>query len=127
MSEEESVAWDAMIEAALPQVTRDHQGPLSFFDALYEAVGNVESAKCVSRSIWYETFLTFVSQSNFTQPMLKLRFTSLVVSDSAAKETRIKVTLCGLTYTLYPDLTWASEVAQFVKAPPGVGQYTLLT
>lgn len=59
-------------------------------------------------------------QSNAAQPLLKLRFASLVVSDSTAKETRIKVTICGITYTLYPDIAWLFDVIQFVKAPPGV-------
>lgn len=54
---------------------------------------------------------------------MKLRFTSLVVPETTAKESRIKLTLCGFTYNLYPDFAWALDLGQFVKAPPGVGGF----
>ncbi|KAI0670368.1 hypothetical protein C8Q78DRAFT_1035864 [Trametes maxima] len=50
---------------------------------------------------------------------LKLRFTSLVVPETTAKESRIRLTLCGVTYHFYPDLKWAADLARFFKAPPG--------
>ncbi|KAH8107055.1 hypothetical protein BXZ70DRAFT_271252 [Cristinia sonorae] len=54
-----------------------------------------------------------------SRPLLKLRFTSLVVPGTIAKESQIKVTLCGLTYNFYPDIEWITDLASFVKAPPG--------
>ncbi|GJE87153.1 autophagy-related protein 2 [Phanerochaete sordida] len=59
-------------------------------------------------------------ETNDTQALLKLRFTSFVVANTTAKESRIKLTLFGVTYTLYPDLQWISDLAEFAKAPPGV-------
>ncbi|CDO68278.1 hypothetical protein BN946_scf184799.g5 [Trametes cinnabarina] len=53
------------------------------------------------------------------KPALKLRFTSLVVPETTAKETRIRLTLCGVTYHFYPGLEWSANLARFFKAPPG--------
>ncbi|KAI0647065.1 hypothetical protein C8Q79DRAFT_1009211 [Trametes meyenii] len=50
---------------------------------------------------------------------LKLRFTSLVVPETTAKESRVRLTLCGVTYHFYPDLKWAANLGRFFKAPPG--------
>jgi autophagy-related protein 2 len=52
--------------------------------------------------------------------MVKLRFTSLVVPETTAKESRLKLTLWGFTYDAYPDLKWVADLGRFVKAPPGV-------
>ncbi|KAJ3557004.1 hypothetical protein NM688_g1710 [Phlebia brevispora] len=60
------------------------------------------------------------SEISAIQPLLKLRFVSLILPETSAKESRAKVTLRGVTYTLYPDLDWISEIGQFFKAPPGV-------
>lgn len=57
---------------------------------------------------------------NSNQALLKLRFTSFVVSNTTAKESRVKLTLYGLTYNLCPRLQWVSDLAEFAKAPPGV-------
>lgn len=54
------------------------------------------------------------------QSLLKLRFTSFVVANTTAKESRVKLTVCGITYTVHPDLQWLSDLAEFAKAPPGV-------
>ncbi|KAI0374905.1 hypothetical protein BV20DRAFT_1032957 [Pilatotrama ljubarskyi] len=50
---------------------------------------------------------------------LKLRFTSLVVPETTAKESRVRLTLCGITYHFYADLQWAADLGRFFKAPPG--------
>ncbi|OSX65316.1 hypothetical protein POSPLADRAFT_1134429 [Postia placenta MAD-698-R-SB12] len=50
---------------------------------------------------------------------LKLRFTSLIVPETTAKESRLRLTLCGITHNLYPDLEWTADLGRFVKAPPG--------
>lgn len=42
--------------------------------------------------------------------------------NTTAKESRVKVTLYGATYTVHPSLQWISDLAEFVKAPPGVSQ-----
>jgi hypothetical protein len=52
--------------------------------------------------------------------MVKARFTSLVVPETGAKETKIRLALWGFTCHVYPDLQWISDFAQFMKAPPGV-------
>ncbi|KAI0345175.1 hypothetical protein BDW22DRAFT_1370943 [Trametopsis cervina] len=81
---------------------------------------------CVRETSDSNDVLTFLGLTtprnmiNTAQPLVKLRFTSLVVSDSIAKESRIKLTVCGATYTLHPNIAWISDIAKFVKAPPGV-------
>ena len=52
--------------------------------------------------------------------MVKVQFTSLVVPETTAKESRVKLTLWGFTYKVYPDLKWVADLDRFVKAPPGV-------
>lgn len=56
-----------------------------------------------------------------TMPLLKLRFVSITLKDANAKQSRIKLTLFGFTYTFHPDLAWVTDLAEFSKAPPGVG------
>ncbi|KAG1753407.1 hypothetical protein EDB19DRAFT_1669210 [Suillus lakei] len=60
------------------------------------------------------------SLSSVPRPMVKARFTSLVVPETGAKETKIRLALWGFTCYIYPDLQWISDVARFMKAPPGV-------
>ncbi|KAH9946106.1 uncharacterized protein BXZ73DRAFT_86295 [Epithele typhae] len=50
---------------------------------------------------------------------LKLRFTSLIVPETTAKESRVRLTVSGITYTFYPDISWAEDLGRFFKAPPG--------
>ncbi|KAH9935004.1 uncharacterized protein B0H18DRAFT_1082721 [Fomitopsis serialis] len=50
---------------------------------------------------------------------LKVRFISLVVPETTAKESRVKLTLRGITFTVHPDFDWISDLAAFAKAPPG--------
>lgn len=52
--------------------------------------------------------------------MVKARFTSLVVPETGAKETKIRLALWGFTCHVYPNLQWISDLARFMKAPPGV-------
>ncbi|KAH9854243.1 hypothetical protein C2E23DRAFT_754086 [Lenzites betulinus] len=59
------------------------------------------------------------SLSTTTKSALKLRFTSLVVPETTAKESRVRLTLCGVTYHFYPDLKWGRDLGRFFKAPPG--------
>lgn len=40
--------------------------------------------------------------------------------ETTAKESRVKLTLCGFTYNVYPDLKWTADLSRFFKAPPGV-------
>ncbi|KAJ7097870.1 hypothetical protein B0H15DRAFT_823078 [Mycena belliarum] len=54
-----------------------------------------------------------------SQPLLKLAFTSLVVPETIAKESRVRVTLCGFTCNLSPDVEWAADLSRFIKPPPG--------
>ena len=53
-------------------------------------------------------------------PLLKLRFVSITLKDANAKQSRVKLTLFGFTYTFHPDLAWVSDLSEFAKAPPGV-------
>ncbi|KDQ60992.1 hypothetical protein JAAARDRAFT_31991 [Jaapia argillacea MUCL 33604] len=53
------------------------------------------------------------------RPMVKLRFTSLVVPETTAKESKIKLSLHGFLFNASPQLQWAEDLATFAKAPPG--------
>lgn len=52
--------------------------------------------------------------------MIKLRFSTVSIPGMAGKETRIKLTLHGFTYTLFPDIGWIEDLTAFAKNPPGV-------
>ncbi|KZT70159.1 hypothetical protein DAEQUDRAFT_226544 [Daedalea quercina L-15889] len=50
---------------------------------------------------------------------VKVRFVSLVVPETTAKESRIKLTFRGITFTAHPDFSWISDLTSFAEAPPG--------
>lgn len=54
------------------------------------------------------------------QPLLKLRFTSVILPETIAKESRIRLHLWGFTYQLFTDVSWISDITLFANAPPGV-------
>ena len=60
-------------------------------------------------SLWIRRCTHSSDQGNHTQAMLKLRVTSFVVANTTAKESRIKVTLYGATFSLHPDLQWIND------------------
>ncbi|KAJ3725873.1 hypothetical protein C8R42DRAFT_575547 [Lentinula raphanica] len=53
------------------------------------------------------------------QPLIKLRFTSEIVPETMAKESRVRIRLWGFTYQLFPDFSWLSDLVVFTSAPPG--------
>ncbi|KAJ6496744.1 hypothetical protein C8R47DRAFT_1115401 [Mycena vitilis] len=53
------------------------------------------------------------------KPLLKLNLTSMIVPETTAKESRIRVALWGFTCNLSPDIEWAADLGSFVKPPPG--------
>ncbi|KAJ6547632.1 hypothetical protein B0H19DRAFT_1221605 [Mycena capillaripes] len=61
------------------------------------------------------------------KPLLKLTFTSLVVPETTAKESRIRVALWGFTCNLSPDLQWAADLGSFIKPPPGAFESVIPT
>ncbi|KAF8447739.1 hypothetical protein L210DRAFT_3527080 [Boletus edulis BED1] len=60
------------------------------------------------------------SFSSAPRPSVKSRITSLVVPESTAKESRIKLSLWGFTVHPPLDSSLGKDLAVFVKAPPGV-------
>ncbi|PCH37996.1 hypothetical protein WOLCODRAFT_87760 [Wolfiporia cocos MD-104 SS10] len=50
---------------------------------------------------------------------VKVRFISLIVPETTSKESRVKIELSGVSYTLFPDFEWATDLVNFAKAPPG--------
>ena len=64
--------------------------------------------------------LMCMPQSSASRPSVKARIMSLVVPETTAKESRIKLSLWG--YTVYPllDGSFGNDLAVFAKAPPGV-------
>ncbi|KAG6845341.1 hypothetical protein H0H87_010798 [Tephrocybe sp. NHM501043] len=68
------------------------------------------------------TYLILTSPRSLTsapKSMVKLRFTSLLLPGTVLKESRVKLTLSGFTFTAYPDLTWMTDLANFAQSPPG--------
>ncbi|KAJ4487878.1 hypothetical protein J3R30DRAFT_861953 [Lentinula aciculospora] len=53
------------------------------------------------------------------QPLVKMKFTSVIVPETMAKESRIRLHLWGFTYSLFPDISWISDLTVFASAPPG--------
>ncbi|KAG8933304.1 autophagy- protein 2 [Tulasnella sp. 417] len=53
------------------------------------------------------------------RPLLKIRITSTTDPGTAAKQSAIRLTATGFTYTLHPNLDWVNDLARFAKAPPG--------
>ncbi|KDQ16218.1 hypothetical protein BOTBODRAFT_173128 [Botryobasidium botryosum FD-172 SS1] len=51
---------------------------------------------------------------------LELQLRSLVISDTSAKESRIKLSTFGLIVTVIPDFSFAADLALFAKAPKGL-------
>jgi len=43
-----------------------------------------------------------------------------MIPEIKSKETRIKLTICGFTFSFYPDMHWIADLAEFFKNPPGV-------
>lgn len=58
--------------------------------------------------------------STAPKPMIKIRFTSLVVPETSAKESKIKLSLCGITCHVPANPCFAADLAAFAKAPAGV-------
>ena len=52
--------------------------------------------------------------------MINLRFASVVLSDTSAKESRIKLLATGFSFIVTADLSWLEDLANFGKAPEGV-------
>ncbi|KAI1795867.1 hypothetical protein LXA43DRAFT_989826 [Ganoderma leucocontextum] len=70
----------------------------------------------------YNCFLSLTtprSLNTTARSAVKLRFTSLVVPETTAKESRVRLTVDGITYNFYPDIAWAADLGRFFKAPPG--------
>ncbi|TFK42519.1 hypothetical protein BDQ12DRAFT_703030 [Crucibulum laeve] len=70
-----------------------------------------------------QTYLSLTSPprlASLPRPLVKLRFTSVVIPETLAKETRVKLTLCGFTCNILPDIQPITDLQSFVKSPPGV-------
>ncbi|KAF8329752.1 uncharacterized protein EI90DRAFT_3155180 [Cantharellus anzutake] len=52
-------------------------------------------------------------------PMVKIRFASVNMSDKAAKESRIKISLWGSTYQLLGQGSWFDDIGRYARAPEG--------
>lgn len=92
-------------------------------DETVVTVGVMDLAlKNANTSSVFETYLSLTAPRSLTatpQCLLRLQFTSLVIPETTAKESRIKISLWGFTYKLYPDVGWTTDIAEFIKAPPG--------
>ncbi|KAH7103957.1 hypothetical protein BKA62DRAFT_695150 [Auriculariales sp. MPI-PUGE-AT-0066] len=65
--------------------------------------------------------------SSPTNPIVKVRFASSTDPGTRAKEARIRVTLYGFTFILSSDFDWATDLAAFVKNPPGTFEVVVPT
>jgi hypothetical protein len=46
-----------------------------------------------------------------------------MIPEIKSKETRVKLTTCGLTFNFYPDMHWIADLVEFSKNPPGVSPF----
>ncbi|EJD05775.1 uncharacterized protein FOMMEDRAFT_153115 [Fomitiporia mediterranea MF3/22] len=60
-----------------------------------------------------------MSINRINNPALKVRFRSVSLPSSIAKESRVRLVLNGLTLNLRSEIEWISDLMSFVKAPPG--------
>ncbi|KIO29524.1 hypothetical protein M407DRAFT_70393 [Tulasnella calospora MUT 4182] len=71
-----------------------------------------------------KSLLSFLEPVNPSAPVsfahAFVRITSTTDPGTAAKQSAIRLTATGFTYTLHPNLDWINELARFAKAPPGV-------
>ncbi|KAF7338239.1 GP-PDE domain-containing protein [Mycena venus] len=74
-----------------------------------------------------ESLLSLTAPPRFAKPLLKLAFTSLVVPETTAKESRIGLALWGFTCNLSPDIQWATDLGLFFKPPPGAFEAVIPT
>ncbi|KAJ7235449.1 hypothetical protein B0H12DRAFT_1141515 [Mycena haematopus] len=77
-----------------------------------------------------ESLLSLTAPRGLTsaaKPLLKLSFTSLVVPETTAKESRIRVALWGFTCNLSPEIQWATDLGLFFKPPPGAFETVIPT
>ncbi|KAH9063334.1 hypothetical protein EDB87DRAFT_1603168 [Lactarius vividus] len=54
------------------------------------------------------------------KPLVKLRFSSLTLPETASKESRVKLTLHGFTLNILPDTKRMGALAAFARSPQGV-------
>ncbi|KAG7092576.1 hypothetical protein E1B28_008923 [Marasmius oreades] len=54
-----------------------------------------------------------------SKPVLKLRFTSLLIPGTIFKESKIRLSLWGFIYNFSHDTSWMTDLAIFASAPPG--------
>ncbi|KAF8964063.1 hypothetical protein BDZ97DRAFT_2058708 [Flammula alnicola] len=59
------------------------------------------------------------SLSTSPKSIVKLSLSTTMIPETNTKETRIKLTMCGFTYSFFPDTHWISDLATFAKNPPG--------
>ena len=54
---------------------------------------------------------------------MKLRFRSVSIPGTVAKESKVRIALDRLIINLWSDKAWVTDLASFAKAPAGVGLY----
>ncbi|KAJ6630872.1 hypothetical protein B0H10DRAFT_2160244 [Mycena sp. CBHHK59/15] len=77
-----------------------------------------------------ESLLSLTAPRGLTstpKPLIKVAFTSLVVPETTAKESRLKVALWGFTCHLSPEVQWANDLGLFIKPPPGAFEAVIPT
>ncbi|KAG6837307.1 hypothetical protein H0H93_011909 [Arthromyces matolae] len=72
-----------------------------------------------SSSLTYLSLTCPRSLTSNPKPMIKLRFRSLVLPQTTAKESHINLTASGFTFNLFPDFAWTKDLGFFAQSPPG--------
>ncbi|KAI0256805.1 hypothetical protein BJV78DRAFT_309729 [Lactifluus subvellereus] len=54
------------------------------------------------------------------KPIVKLRFSSIALHETASKESRIKLTFLGFMFNVFPDMKRIDSLVSFARPPPGV-------
>ncbi|KAH9180656.1 hypothetical protein EDB89DRAFT_1840925 [Lactarius sanguifluus] len=107
---------------------------VSDVDALLESKPEGKDVTVITLSIMGVTVLDAVNPFPFPvldltaphslfsnpKPLVKLRFSSLTLPETASKESRVKLTLHGFTLNILPDTKRMDALAAFARSPQGV-------
>ncbi|KAI6045750.1 hypothetical protein EDC04DRAFT_2888774 [Pisolithus marmoratus] len=132
---------EALLRILLPRCDQGSHNPRPFdiqasdIDALIEMKPDGKNQTVITTSIMDLCVADTASAGNYVplfalaaprtlstapKPMIKICLTSLVIPETSSKESKIKLSLCGITCHVPADPCFTADLLAFAKAPPGV-------
>ncbi|KAG6917968.1 hypothetical protein DXG01_017152 [Tephrocybe rancida] len=113
---------EAFVRALVPRVQNLDIRPfiayMSEIDVLIEPKPEGKDETVLTIGVMDVAIKEIFGRMSAPKPMIKLRFTSLVLPETTSKESRVKLTLSGFTFRVFPDLGWISDLTTFAQSPP---------